>query len=411
MAQLAQQLIAPIAQISDQRQKSEAYKGALHQILESGQLDACKEFVNHMLTDEVPLVISRQLLLLFAQGIAKLPDATHVAVATAALDRLQPRLVSFEDSVVLLREHLAEVLERQEQWSKAAQVLSGIDLESGSRAVEPSYKLSKNIKIAMLYLEDDDSVNAEMYIKKAAALISGCKDEGLELQYKTCYARILDAKRRFLEAALRYYELSSVRPSPGSAVQLDESDLVTALRSAMLCTILAPAGPQRSRMLAALYKDERSARLGDLFPFLQKVYLERILDRAEVEAFAKQLKPHQVAQVGGSSGGTVLDRAVVQHNLAAASRLYDNIGTDQLGGLLGVSAEAAEAIAADMVAEGRMAGSIDQVDQLIYFGPKVEVGALMRWDDSIRAACAKVGELVDAVTALGLTGGAAAAAR
>ena len=32
------------------------------------------------------------------------------------------------------------------------------------------------------------------------------QDTGLELQYKTCYARILDSKRRFLEAALRYYE-------------------------------------------------------------------------------------------------------------------------------------------------------------------------------------------------------------
>lgn len=50
--------------------------------------------------------------------------------------------------------------------------------------VDQHYKLRQNIKIAMLYLEDDDSVNAEMYIKKAAALISSCKDEGLELQYK-----------------------------------------------------------------------------------------------------------------------------------------------------------------------------------------------------------------------------------
>lgn len=27
---------------------------------------------------------------------------------------------------------------------------------------------------------------------------------------QTCYARILDAKRRFLEAATRYYEMSSI---------------------------------------------------------------------------------------------------------------------------------------------------------------------------------------------------------
>ncbi|KAG2423894.1 hypothetical protein HXX76_014947 [Chlamydomonas incerta] len=399
---MAQQLLAPISQIADQRQKTEAYKGALQQILDSAQPDTCKEFVSHMLSDDVPLVISRQLLLLFAQGVARLPPATHVPVATAALEKLQPRVVSFEDSVVLLREELAAALEREEEWSKAAQVLSGIDLEGGGRAVEPGYKLRQNIKIAMLYLEDDDSVNAEMYIKKAAALISACKDEGLELQYKTCYARILDAKRRFLESALRYYELSSARPSPASSVQLDEADLATALNAAITCTILAPAGPQRSRMLAALYKDERSSRL-EVFPFLQKVYLERILDRPEVEAFAKGLKAHQVATLPG--GGTVLDRAVVQHNLAAASRLYSNIGTDQLGGLLGVSAEAAEAIAADMVAEGRMAGSIDQVDQLIHFGAKVEVEALLRWDESIRAACGKVGDLLDSVAALGLAGG------
>ena len=36
------------------------------------------------------------------------------------------------------------------------------------------------------------------------------QSEELELQYKTCYARILDSKRRFLEAAARYYEPSQV---------------------------------------------------------------------------------------------------------------------------------------------------------------------------------------------------------
>ena len=43
----------------------------------------------------------------------------------------------------------------------------------------------------------------------------------LELQYKSCYARILDAKRRFLEAATRYYDLSqssSSRTSDGPKV-------------------------------------------------------------------------------------------------------------------------------------------------------------------------------------------------
>ena len=54
-----------------------------------------------------------------------------------------------------------------------------------------------------------------------------------------------------------------------------------ALTAAIKCTILASAGPQRSRMLAVLYKDERSAELPE-GPFLEKVYLERILQKEEV---------------------------------------------------------------------------------------------------------------------------------
>ena len=36
------------------------------------------------------------------------------------------------------------------------------------------------------------------------------QNEELELQYRSSYARILDAKRRFLEASQRYYELSQI---------------------------------------------------------------------------------------------------------------------------------------------------------------------------------------------------------
>ena len=48
------------------------------------------------------------------------------------------------------------------------------------------------------------------------------QSEELELQYKSCYARILDSKRRFLEAATRYYELSQVggRSAAGEQVCL-----------------------------------------------------------------------------------------------------------------------------------------------------------------------------------------------
>ena len=43
------------------------------------------------------------------------------------------------------------------------------------RQVDDEYKLKQNIRIAMLYLEDDDAINAEAFIKKAATLIANCK--------------------------------------------------------------------------------------------------------------------------------------------------------------------------------------------------------------------------------------------
>lgn len=39
----------------------------------------------------------------------------------------------------------------------------------------------------------------------------------------------------------------------------------------MQCAILAKAGPQRSRMLAMLYKDERSSKL-EIYSILEKMY-------------------------------------------------------------------------------------------------------------------------------------------
>lgn len=64
------------------------------------------------------------------------------------------------------------------------------------------------------------------------------------------------------------------------------------------------------------------------------------------------LKPHQRAVL--PDGSTVLERAVTEHNLAAASKLYNNIFFAELGTLLNCAPDRAEAIAARMVSEERL---------------------------------------------------------
>ena len=78
-----------------------------------------------------------------------------------------------------------------------------------------------------------------------------------------------------------------------------------ALRAAVTCCILAKAGPQRSRILANLYKDERTAHL-DVFPFMERVYLERILRPDEVGTQASVL-PLTRLVAGACIGGRELE--------------------------------------------------------------------------------------------------------
>ena len=77
------------------------------------------------------------------------------------------------------------------------------------------------MKIAETYLEDDESVDAETFVSRASGLMHAVPQAnwGLHLRYRVTLARTLDARRKFLDAAMRYYELSQAEPgarkSPG----------------------------------------------------------------------------------------------------------------------------------------------------------------------------------------------------
>ncbi|KAL0771631.1 hypothetical protein Bca101_036782 [Brassica carinata] len=374
--------------IADQRQKIEQYKLILSSVLSSNDLLQAKHFIDH---------ISRQLLQSFAQELGRLEAETQKEIALFTLTQIQPRVVSFEEQALVIREKLAALYESEQEWSRAAQMLSGIDLDSGMRAVDENFKLSKCIQIARLYLEDDDAVNAETYINKASFLVNSSQNEVLNLQYKVCHARILDMKRKFLDAALRYYSISQIEKRQIGDEEIDENALEQALSAAVTCTILAGAGPQRSRVLATLYKDERCSKL-KIYPILQKVYLERILRKPEIDAFAEELRPHQKATLPDKS--TVLDRAMIEHNLLSASKLYTNIRFDELGTLLGIDPTKAEKIASNMIGQDRMRGSIDQEEAVIHFEDDIE--ELQQWDHQISGLCQALNDILDEMAKKGL---------
>ena len=67
-------------------------------------------------------------------------------------------------------------------------------------------------------------------------------------------------------------------------------------------------------------------------------------------SFQALLQVHQKTVM--SDWMTILEHAVIEHNLLAASKLYNNITLEGLGQLLEIPPEKAERIASRMITEG-----------------------------------------------------------
>lgn len=354
-------------------------------------------YTDALLSSSIGIIAVRPLLTTLINNLRPAPSEVKVRVGSHLATVLQSQVTSFEEQDALVREILADGYEAEEDWTAAAKALQGIHLDSTQRQVSDTSKVQTWIRIVRCFLEDDDTVSAESALNRiknsnaAVSVLSSAPD--LQLYYQLSQARILDARRDFLNASAEYYNISN-------RGTVDEGERLQALSAAIKTAILAPAGPPRSRTLAKLYKDERAAEVSE-FSMLENMFLDRLLNPADVFNFRSHLAPHQVAKT--SDGSTVLDKAVLEHNLIAASRLYENISTESLASLLGLkdgkedtAAEKAEDYAARMVEQGRLKAEIDQIEGVITF-ESVEGVALKGADRDLREWDLGVLSLVESV--------------
>ncbi|KAI5452255.1 hypothetical protein NCC49_000819 [Naganishia albida] len=285
-----------------------------------------------------------------------------------------------DEQVTSLKHILSYILELEEDWLAAAKVLMAIPMETTTRIITDDQKLDVYMKIVRLLLECGESGQAQTYFNRASLLIHGTKDKATRLAFKLCQARLADFSRRFNEAAVKYHDLSFDQ-------DIDEEERIYMLSAAVTCAILGPAGPQRSRVLANLYRDERTTTALPAYSssILRKMFLDQILRVNEVKEFEGQLQEHQLAKipldrrlvvldeeggvklVGRKGPENVLDKAVMEHNILACTKVYDNIKFDGLGALLDLTPYAAEAMARTMIEQGRLRAWIDQVERTIFF--------------------------------------------
>ncbi|GAB5034752.1 cop9 signalosome complex subunit 4-like [Nannochloropsis oceanica] len=387
------------------------YKELITSLVKTPRFSSCtslKALIDHLLSPDVPALVSRGVLSFLAtEAVATLSKGSKNEdkealrdVAEYALEKGAGHAQVFEDADVTFREYLFDFLKAEGSYKEAATVLAGLNLESVSRTFSDAQKAEIYVKIAETYLVEDEAVDAEAFVNRASGLMEAVTDYWVQLRYRVTYAKVLDANRKFLEAALRYHELSQ---APRREIPPEE--LLLLLGKSVTCAILGKAGPQRSRILGTLHKDERTGTLESLeqhkahAKVLEKMYMEQILTRTEMSEFGKSLQRHQTVKL--ADGFTILEKAIVEHNTVAASKVYDNIRFAELGRLLEVSESQAEKIAARMIGEGRLKGCIDQVDGVLTFegGREGEAAAVLQgWDQKIAAACQGVNAILEEVS-------------
>lgn len=100
---------------------------------ESERVEETKAFIDLLINESVGLVISRQLFADLCTALASLTQEEAKVVANYALEKIQPRAISFEDQVTSFRQLLAEIYESESDWKRAATILSGIPLETSQK--------------------------------------------------------------------------------------------------------------------------------------------------------------------------------------------------------------------------------------------------------------------------------------
>lgn len=366
---------------------------------------------------------------------------TLLSILLKSLNHLPPTVEKAMDNQLrhILFQHYVDA---ECDYRTAAQVLAGMRMEGEDTTnvyyTSPVEMADVYVKIAECFLEEDDAVEADSFVTKAGASVeligggSGAGDGGegerrkhipLILRYKSTYARVLDANRRFLQAAGRYHELSQFGATNGSTenkkdsdndgqndeVVVDPNDLLEFLGRAATCAILAPSSSQCQRVLGLVFKDERLSQLDALAHFethsaiLTKMYMNHVIRHDnDLVAFENSLSDHQRAIM--SDGLTIIQRAIIEHNMVAVSHLYQTIFFDELGVLLDVSNERAETVAAKMIVDGSLkGGSIDQVEGMLVFDKVGSGGSgsegLVDWDEAITSFCVQLNRVTDAIRA------------
>ncbi|PAV56288.1 hypothetical protein WR25_15712 [Diploscapter pachys] len=215
---------AILAKDADHKVQLEALIGLLYRFLPSPytpdkvDLASALQLTEKVVTLETgSMVVSRQYVAALAERLEQsdIPLEVVREVTEKVIEFILPRAISYEDQTCVLKLQLASVLERQNDVLGAARALMSINADSGQRYSGPTAqaegtKMQLYLRIAKLLMDGGETDLAEEYVNRASLQQTENKNDSVAIELKALNARVMDAKRRFIDAAQRYYEISQV---------------------------------------------------------------------------------------------------------------------------------------------------------------------------------------------------------
>uniref|UniRef100_A0A1B0FCI2 PSMD12/CSN4-like N-terminal domain-containing protein n=1 Tax=Glossina morsitans morsitans TaxID=37546 RepID=A0A1B0FCI2_GLOMM len=307
--------------------------------------DIFDAFVRNMVSGKVNVVVARMTIGKLISKLRRISDVLAIDLCQITLERL-PKNFLFDEHIADVIQLNASIVERHGFAKEAAVTLATLPFEKASSYNTVLFRFDMYVKIASLFLEADDVGQAEVYIKRAAKLESKITVLQSTISYRMYYARILERKHKFAEAAERYIDLSSI---PHISLPV--------LQRAIVCTILSPVCQERSMLLAQLHQDNRIKNLL-AHDIIEKMHLQIVVNRPELQIFETLLQEHHKTIT--TDGTSVYDRAIIEHNVMACDKICDIISFEALAAVSGTPIDVTELVASKMIAEGRLEGHIGE---------------------------------------------------
>jgi len=313
-----------LEKLDTQDNKADEYSKVLKELFETESTANLTVFVDHLVKQNpisvrgvyktlIDLVRKRR----SDRNAASLVPWLEATVTTIAATGQQV----LEETVNLLRFNLAKVYQHEmtddpENFVKAVRHYAKMNLDNAT----PQLKVKAWVRAAQLCVADKLYSQAEQFTTKLGSFIKlGSNrakiDEKYRRRYLSANASIQDFNNKFHVAASEYYRLSTLLT--------DQNECTDKLKAGLKCVLLAPG----SSVLGQYYKDDRCTSLPG-YNLVEKMFLERFIDSKEYEAFEKTLEEHQ--QRATKEGWSLLKKAVIEHNLIAASHVYTNIAMSNL---------------------------------------------------------------------------------